>query len=427
MELINSKKGSIMKKIIITIIFMFLSISTIFAEGKPIFAYENFQELNADSNIKVGDLVLVSGKDSYATFGIISADNGNDAWRFFDLENGLYFKNLNFLLNNNTIIKSSMDSFFSFKNISFKGDNATRVYIEPASKNDKTSNTINDTGNIISGVGGALKIFGDAYTEGANYRDLGIYFHANQRGDIGYNQTGNFFINSKVSGLRYNNENQNLSPDIVFSFQDGKTIAGRFVHTDATGKKDMPYAFSTLYLGSNLIPSSKNSYAIKLFESKELNTKNNVAVEIAPKATLVTPSLILSNNNAEKIVEYFVNDKNELNQMISNINTETVNDNYSIKRVKEWNSSVQYLSSGESFEVEANLVILSGKEAFTIKNINGDVGTGFELTLVFMNSNTTISNEGNIKISQSITPKENSSLTLIKVNDLWIEKSRSVF
>ena len=44
-----------------------------------------------------------------------------------------------------------------------------------------------------------------------------------------------------------------------------------------------------------------------------------------------------------------------------------------------------------------------------------------------MNSNTTISNEGNIKISQSITPKENSSLTLIKVNDLWIEKSRSVF
>ncbi len=234
----------------------------------------------------------------------------------FCLHNNKKFIRSNSFINNNTILKSSIDSYFSFKNIAYKGDNGTRVYIEPASREDKDTNTINEYGNIVSGIGGALKIFGDAYTEGANYRDLGIYFHANQGGDIGYNKTGNFFINSKVNGFRYHSGVEALSPDIVFSFQDGKTIAGRFIHTDATGKKNTPYAYSTLYIGSNLVPNAKNSYAVKLFENLDHKSRNNVAIEIAPNGTMATPSLIFTNKDADKTVEYSINKKDELNQSI---------------------------------------------------------------------------------------------------------------
>lgn len=326
----------------------------------------------------------------------------------------------------NTTIKSSMNSYFAFKNISYKGDNGTRVYIEPTTKLDKDLKTVNDSGNIISGIGGALKIFGDAYSEGANYRDLGIYFHANQGGDKGYNKTGNFFINSKVNGSRYHNEGKSLNPDIVFSFQDGKTIAGRFIHTDATGKK-VPYTYSTLYMGSNLTPSSKNSYAVKLFESLDEKSRNNVAIEIAPNGTIATPSLMFTNKNMDKAVEYSVNEKDELNQTILNKKTETMASTYGIKHVKEWNSTIQEVNTGESFTIDANLIIFNGSKPFTIKNINGDAGTGFEATLVFKNNKTTISNQGNIKIVKNITPKKNSTLTLIRVDDVWVEKSRSMF
>lgn len=345
----------------------------------------------------------------------------------FHVVNILYFRNSKSLINDSTIIKSSKDSYFSLKNIAFKEDNGTRVYIEPASKLDKDSGTINEHGNIISGIGGALKIFGDAYSEGSDYRDLGIYFHANQKGDIGSNKTGNFFINSKVNGTRYKNVNKTLSPDIVFSFQDGETIAGRFIHTDATGKKNIPYAYSTLYIGSNLVPNTKNSYAVKLFESLDEKSKNNVAIEVAPNGTIATPSLIFTNKNMDKAVEYSVNEKDELNQTILNKKTETMSSTYNIKHVKEWNSTIQEVNTGESFTIDANLIIFNGSKPFTIKNINGDAGTGFEATLVFKNNKTTISNQGNIKIVKNITPKKNSTLTLIRVDDVWVEKSRSMF
>ncbi len=359
-------------------------------------------------------------KNFYIVFGVLLIADTT-----FHIINTLYFRSSKSLINGTTIIKSSMNSYFSLKNIAFKEDNGTRVYIEPAAKTDKNSSTINESGNIVSGVGGVLKIFGDAYSEGANYRDLGIYFHANQKGDIGFNKTGNFFINSKVNGVHYKTGNETLSPDIVFSFQDGKTIAGRFIHTDATGKKK-PYTYSTLYMGSNLTPSSKNSYAVKLFESFDEKIRNNIAIEIAPNGAIATPSLVFTNKNINKAVEYSINEKDELNQIILNKTTETMANTYNIKHVKEWNSTVQEIKTGESFIVNANLVIFNGSKSFTIKNINGNVGTGFEVTLIFKNNKTTISTKGNIKIIFDITPKKNSTLTLIRVDNIWVEKSRSI-
>lgn len=92
-------------------------------------------------------------KNFYIVFGVLLIADTT-----FHIINTLYFRSSKSLINGTTIIKSSMNSYFSLKNIAFKEDNGTRVYIEPAAKTDKNSSTINESGNIVSGVGGVLKI-----------------------------------------------------------------------------------------------------------------------------------------------------------------------------------------------------------------------------------------------------------------------------
>lgn len=97
-------------------------------------------------------------------------------------------------------------------------DSATRLYIVPRANQ-----------HVSTGVGGALKIFGDDYfaTDGTsvNYRDFGLYFSADQAGDTGQQANGVFWLNSKTNGT-----NLGKNPDIGFSFQDGTVIAGRWAY-----------------------------------------------------------------------------------------------------------------------------------------------------------------------------------------------------
>lgn len=109
--------------------------------------------------------------------------------------------------------ETNENSYIALINTKYQGDKATRFYLVPRE-------TIN------SGVGGCLKIFGDNYLNNTDYRDLGIYFSADQENERGYYGNGAFFINGKVlEGSKYDGKN----PDIIFSFQDAKVIAGRFV------------------------------------------------------------------------------------------------------------------------------------------------------------------------------------------------------
>lgn len=113
---------------------------------------------------------------------------------------------------------SGSDAWIAFRNTQYAGDDGTRFYLIPRAA-------------VTTGVGGALKIFGDNYPDATSYRDLGIYFSADQSGDTGYNDTGAFWFNSKVEGVDY----ENLNPDMIFSFQDGAVIAGRISYVERGG------------------------------------------------------------------------------------------------------------------------------------------------------------------------------------------------
>lgn len=116
---------------------------------------------------------------------------------------------------------TTMGSYIGLVNTAYQGDSATRFYLLPKAP-------------VTSGVGGCLKIFADNYPEHVDYRDLGIYFHADQNGDKGYYGNGVNWFNVKVlDGSKYDNK----YPDMGFSFQDGKVVAGRI--TCFNGSKPM--------------------------------------------------------------------------------------------------------------------------------------------------------------------------------------------
>lgn len=116
--------------------------------------------------------------------------------------------------------ETELQSYIAYKS-DWKGDNGSRFYLVPKQK-------------VTNGVGGCLKIFGDNYPKQGDYRDLGIYFSANQNGDDGFYHNGVNWINVKVYDT---GEYANKHPDLGFSFQDGAVIAGKVFCFD--GKK--PY------------------------------------------------------------------------------------------------------------------------------------------------------------------------------------------
>ena len=106
--------------------------------------------------------------------------------------------------------ETELQSYIGYKS-DWQGDDGSRFYLIPKKK-------------VVNGTGGCLKIFGDNYPSQGDYRDLGIYFSANQNGDDGFYHNGVNWINVKV----YNTgEYANKHPDLGFSFQDGAVIAGK--------------------------------------------------------------------------------------------------------------------------------------------------------------------------------------------------------
>ncbi|MGH8882489.1 MAG: hypothetical protein ACRD0P_34940, partial [Stackebrandtia sp.] len=138
-------------------------------------------------------------------------------------------------------------------------DSGTRLYIVPRKNTHPTT-----------GVGGALKIFGDDYfaDDGsqANYRDFGIYFHANQGGtpDTGTNGAGVFWLNSKVSGTW-----ANKNPDIGFSFDDGLAVGGRFALVYGTGGLAGQF-WPVLVIGAGKPDASKGTTVVGLEMQKDI-------------------------------------------------------------------------------------------------------------------------------------------------------------
>ena len=105
-------------------------------------------------------------------------------------------------------------SWVGIQNTAYTADNGTRLYIIPRAA-------------VTSGVGGALKIFADNYPNAQNYRDIGIYYSADQEGQTGSNDAGVFWINAKKNGYEKN-------ADIGFSFDDGKKEVMRLIDAQHT-------------------------------------------------------------------------------------------------------------------------------------------------------------------------------------------------
>lgn len=116
--------------------------------------------------------------------------------------------------------ETELQSYIAYKS-DWEGDNGSRFYLVPKQK-------------VVNGTGGCLKIFADNYPLQGDYRDLGIYFSADQNGDDGFYHNGVNWINIKVYDT---GEYANKHPDLGFSFQDGAVIAGKVFCFD--GKK--PY------------------------------------------------------------------------------------------------------------------------------------------------------------------------------------------
>lgn len=293
---------------------------------------------------------------------------------------------------------TNSNSWIGIINDKYTGDDATRVYLIPKDK-------------VENGVGGCLKIFADNYFENQDYRDLGIYFSANQNGDTGYYGNGVNWINVKVLD---NGMYAGKHPDLGFSFQDGNVVAGRIT---CYGNSRAMWVFgsnkSTLQ-GTDLIAEFQKSVGLtKTTRLKfEVDKDNNRFNDIFSDAD---GNLTYSLNNVEKkyisgtqIEENSLNTSNFKNAIITtnrvNVNSET--------------NAISVLNS--------NRVVLGNTNNSTIRTINGSDGQ--EIVIVSVAPGNTIENNGTIHLQNNTnyTMTMNSTLTLININGTWYEKSRSV-
>lgn len=302
------------------------------------------------------------------------------------------FKNNSFL--------STMASWIGIMNKGYMGDNGTRVYILPKDK-------------VTTGLGGAIKIFADAYqNDSINYRDLGIYFHQNQNNDTGHNGAGVNWINVKVNGTY-----ATKYPDIGFSFQDGAYVGGRFIKSQ----------YGVLFIVGDRSTQMLNLDTGLKFECQgNIGLPNNASIKwMSPDGTNVHNWMTLGSdgyfkfnanggmkincNNAQKFVitEEFM--RLDSVAMLKN-STVTCTD-----------TSVPYVSVKN-----ANRLIFNQS---TVKNMTGLSGNnGQTLTILFMNGNTTLINGSSIKLQGGVnfTGGENDTLTLENINNIWYEISRSI-
>jgi hypothetical protein len=303
---------------------------------------------------------------------------------------------------------SHLASYIGIKNEGYTDDNATRFYIIPKA-------------SVTTGVGGTLKIFGDDYfSDSQNYRDLGVYFSANQNGETGYNGQGAFYINVKVFGSYLY-----TSPDLIFSFQDGADIGGRFVRIVNTEHTDSRAIF-VVGEGKPIIALLDAGMVEEIQGS--LGLLNNKAIKwLNSSGTSIDAAIYYTNTNRLRFqglggLETYINNLLKVIQV----------ENYSrFDHAVVYNTTTTY--SGIETTISAsgtNMIKLAQSSSTIVNSITGGQN-GQELVLYFSNGNTTIKQNnvaGGIALAGGVdfvgTPSD--MLTLLYVSDRWIEKCRSI-
>lgn len=293
---------------------------------------------------------------------------------------------------------TNSNSWIGYMNTKYDSDNATRWYLIPRDK-------------VTTGVGGCLKIFADNYFENQDYRDLGIYFSANQNGDTGYYGNGVNWINVKVlDGGQY----QGKHPDLGFCFQDGNVVAGRIT---CYGNQRAMWVFgsgiSTLQ-GTDLIAEFQKSIGftkgsrIRFENDKDLTKFNDVFSDSDGNLNYSISSLEKKFIGGTQTEENSINTTNIKNALIT---TNRVN-------VNSATTSINVINS--------NRVVIGNTDNSTISTITGVDGQ--ELIIISASQGTTIENNTSIHLQNNTnyTMTMNSTLTLVNVNGTWYEKCRSV-
>lgn len=291
--------------------------------------------------------------------------------------------------------ETNMNSYISYINTKYSGDNGTRVYLIPKDK-------------VVNGVGGCLKIFADNYNNNQDYRDFGIYFSADQNGDKGYYGNGVNWLNVKVldNGV-YNGKH----PDLGFSFQDGKVVAGRI-----TCYNNLRAVWT---IGS--LPPKMGIQSVGLECQENVGILANKRLKFANDTDTYTKTndLYFDTNNkilrfstwsgvdilVEGVKKFEVTDKN------TNINNALViSDRYNI-------------SNKEAIDVTGR-----GRIVINNSNISSINGVDGQILYIICPSTSTIKNNTTIKLhgGGDFIMGTNDTLTLLNVNNVWYELSRSV-
>lgn len=292
---------------------------------------------------------------------------------------------------------SSLPSYLAIINRDFTGDNGTRLYVLPRTA-------------ITSGVGGAIKIFADPYHLGADYRDFGIYFSANQGGVTGQNGNGVFWLNLKNGPLAASTYGK-ANPDLGFSFNDGELVAGRLVRLDPGGAGDRAHWYfgagnPAVTNGTAIVAEFQKSIAFGLngHGIYFMSASGSANSKIATDATGARIEFVWQGVRKGYCATNGWVFEGRIVQTIGSQTTGTTID-----------------------AANVNSVVVNFASSTTVTDIvNGAAGQ--EITLIFGNANATISNTATVKLAGGVNfvSTANDTLTLIYSGSVWYEKARSL-
>lgn len=280
--------------------------------------------------------------------------------------------------------------------------------------------------DISTGLGACMKLFADPFQEGSDYRDLGIYFHANQKGDTGLHGKGVWWFNSKVlEGGQFDNK----FPDIAFSFQDGKVVACRYCYiVDEKGGR-------TVALFGGGLPDISNEYAdgeqVRAEINGDLGLKNGRKIKFFNKNTKSLSADITARDEDNKLL---ISSKGGYNFYVDNTPVFLVSKtNISSEVTMEYKKAfvrtgrANHLTTDSTINAsDVNTIVVNCPSATSINSITGV--NGQEIFLVFQSDNVTMVHGNNIMLnnSENWTPRKYATLTLFNINGLWYEKSRKL-
>jgi hypothetical protein len=302
---------------------------------------------------------------------------------------------------------TTMESWIGLVNTKYLSDLATRFYLLPKDR-------------VTTGVGGALKIFGDAYHLGQDYRDLGIYFHADQNGENGYHGNGVFWINVKVldEGIYADKH-----PDLGISYQDGQVVWGRWIYLPNGTKR------AVLMIGSgDPIHASSNS-EIGIESSKA------IALQHAQKIFLYTDDPAIANSvrsQGRKVLWSLATGGGEEKYIAGVKKTDLTEQKFEVLNALVTSSRRNVNIDTSILDATGvNRIVISQPNPNTITSITGGVD-GQELMIINVAPNsspqkTTIEHNTSIKLKggTNYAMGYNHVLTLININGTWYEKCRS--